>query len=432
MKTPRFGMASIIILLAPACTESPSVDIGPLRPGEGHVVNLDSPGIDGDTGWWPAVTFDSHDVPHISYCDAEHGDLRYATKAQGRWKLSTIVSEGNVGKYSSVAVDARGRVGIVFYDQDTQWLRFAYNNPVPKTSPQKKGVGAPIVSPTPWKTERIAWGRELGFAAELRFDAHNEAHVFYYVPSGRLAHAHRIGEAKWKKEVVAVVKGSFTVRIDPKLRSDGFWMSYVDWNFLNTRLYLASPAKAEARIPLAEVGRTLSKAVRALKLPPTRFNRDLVSTEKSPGWRSQLFFSKKGDPIIMYTTSLNAHLRLAQRKTIKNAKELGPFQEDSRYEELWQDRLILTNVGNFAASQQKDGTFTIAYEDIEGSKIGDGLIRYARLKGHQLSRHVFDAEGPSGQYLDMATNSRGETVIAYYARDTRGLRLYDETPSKAP
>lgn len=424
MKTETLAVA-IFTLSALGCTETPSVTTTPLLPGEGVVRVLDNQGPEGDTGWWPSVVFDRHDVPHISFCDAQRGDLRYATKVGGQWRVTTALSQGNVGKYTSVAVDSQGRVAIAFYDQDQKLLRYA-RRPL-----AKKGEASSAAGTAPWPTERVAWGLEIGFAAELRFDDNDEAHLFYYLPSGRLAHAHRKSDGRWRKEVVAVVTGSFTVRIDPKLRADGFWLTYVDWNFRNTRLLLASPvgtgAAARPRIPLSEQGRLLSKDVQSLNLGPSRFHKDVVSTRKSPGWRSQLFFGPAGQPIVMYTSSLNGQLRLTERRVVGDVKELGPFERDRDYEALWHDRMILEHVGNFAASRLSDGSYGIAYEDITRSKVGEGLVRYARLRQGTLTRHAFDHEGPSGEYLDMAVNSRGQAIVVYYAKDIRGIRIYDES-----
>src|SRR5690606_1784551 len=93
----------------------------------------------------------------------------------------------------------------------------------------------------PWRTERIAWGLEVGMAAELRFDPQGIPHVFYYIPSGKLIHAWRPKPNHWEKETVYEATGSFSIRIDAVLRPDGFWVSFVHWSFTDTTLFLARP-----------------------------------------------------------------------------------------------------------------------------------------------------------------------------------------------
>jgi|GEM_PF-2674340 len=45
------------------------------RGGSWTTVVLDS---DGSAGWWPSVAIDSHDLPHVSYHEADDDELRYA------------------------------------------------------------------------------------------------------------------------------------------------------------------------------------------------------------------------------------------------------------------------------------------------------------------------------------------------------------------
>jgi hypothetical protein len=149
-----------------ACETKIEVSTAAMAPEQGRISVLDSDGPEGDTGWWPTVQFDSHDVPHLSYCDAYHGNLRYATRRDGQWHIQTVVEKGAVGKYTALDVDSQGRVAIAFYDQDTKYFRFAQ---------QKKPGGQE------WDIEKVSWGLEAGMAAELLFDERNSPHLYFYV-----------------------------------------------------------------------------------------------------------------------------------------------------------------------------------------------------------------------------------------------------------
>jgi hypothetical protein len=47
-------------------------------------------------------------TPHISYYDSDNGDLKYATLDGGEWTIETIDSTGDVGLYTSIALESRG------------------------------------------------------------------------------------------------------------------------------------------------------------------------------------------------------------------------------------------------------------------------------------------------------------------------------------
>lgn len=54
-----------------------------------------------------SLALDSNDCPHISYCDATSGDLKYARWTGSGWEIEVVDSEGDVGKYTSIAVAHR-------------------------------------------------------------------------------------------------------------------------------------------------------------------------------------------------------------------------------------------------------------------------------------------------------------------------------------
>lgn len=55
--------------------------------------------------------------PALSFYNDRDGDLVFGTREGGSWKLETVAAKGDVGKYSSLAVDASGRPQISFFEQ---------------------------------------------------------------------------------------------------------------------------------------------------------------------------------------------------------------------------------------------------------------------------------------------------------------------------
>jgi hypothetical protein len=342
------------------------IDIPPPRPAPGTVTLLESGGERGRTGWWPSAVFDARDRPHVSYCDAHDADLMYATRTDGAWQIRAVVSEGNVGKYTALDVDSHDRPGIAFYDQDKKYLRYAWQ--------QEDGT---------WKDERVAWGLEVGMGSELRFDDRDLPHLFYYIPSGKLIHAHKTG-GKWVKRVVADATGGFSVRISPVLRPDGFWISFVDWRFKDTALHLARPTA-------------------------DGFEVELIGDRRGPGWRSQLLF--EGDtPAVVFSRSSSEDLRIARRDG-----------------DGWRFVRLVRQAGNFAATTTVDGGLLVAYEDVAGASTGAGILKLLRREGGAWRSFTIDTDGPVGSYLALAADSAGRALVAYYAGNIRGIRVYEES-----
>src|SRR4051812_47223344 len=122
----------LLALALVACTPAPEpIPLAAPSRASGKVTTLDAPGKDDpaeNTGWWPNVVFDSHDVPRVAFCDVFHGDARYAVPAAdgSGWRVDSVVSKGAVGKYIALAVDSHDHAGIAYYDQDHTTLHYAW------------------------------------------------------------------------------------------------------------------------------------------------------------------------------------------------------------------------------------------------------------------------------------------------------------------
>jgi hypothetical protein len=65
-------------------------------------------------GRYTSLELDAAGRPHISYYDAENGDLKYAYKDASVWHVETVDSVGNVGGYTSLALDELGQPNISY------------------------------------------------------------------------------------------------------------------------------------------------------------------------------------------------------------------------------------------------------------------------------------------------------------------------------
>jgi hypothetical protein len=65
------------------------------------------------------------DRPKISYYDFVNDDLKYASFNGLYWDIQTIDSSGDVGGYTSLALDSSGNPRISYYDETNTNLKLA-------------------------------------------------------------------------------------------------------------------------------------------------------------------------------------------------------------------------------------------------------------------------------------------------------------------
>ena len=87
--------------------------------------------VDPSGGVYTSLALDPYDnTPHISYYDDDYGDLKYATLRSGEWIIETIDSVGDVGLYTSLALESRGalnpNIHISYYDRTNGDLKYAF------------------------------------------------------------------------------------------------------------------------------------------------------------------------------------------------------------------------------------------------------------------------------------------------------------------
>jgi hypothetical protein len=92
---------------------------------------------DYDIGMYASIAMDSANRPHISYYsyytkgNGIDGDLMYARKIGPLWDIYTVDSDGDVGYFTSIAVDSADVPSISYYDKTQGEVKYAYDPYLP-------------------------------------------------------------------------------------------------------------------------------------------------------------------------------------------------------------------------------------------------------------------------------------------------------------
>jgi RHS repeat-associated protein len=197
----------------------------------------------GDTGKYNSIAFDPAGAAWVSTYDENSGDLNVAkfvgSSGTGcvstAWSCKTVESAGDVGRFSSIAVNGAGQPSISYYDATNGDLRIA-------SFVNTGGTGC--ATPT-WTCAAVATTDDVGMYSSIAIDRQNTAWISYFdntTPSLKVAHSIAAGgtgcaTATW---TCATVDGNGQVGRNTSLAVDHSgnpWVGYYD--FANQDLRIA-------------------------------------------------------------------------------------------------------------------------------------------------------------------------------------------------
>ena len=124
----------------------------------------------GDVGEYSSIAIDSYGFKHISYFDDTNDDLKYATDKTGSWVTTSVdATWHSVGKYSSIAIDSNDGVHISYYDDTNRNLKYATCSSACSIASNWDTVTAHAMS-----------ARDVGWFTSIAIDSNDAIHISYY------------------------------------------------------------------------------------------------------------------------------------------------------------------------------------------------------------------------------------------------------------
>jgi hypothetical protein len=117
----------------------------------------------------PSLVLDSSDTPHISY--RQSGTLWYVHWASGHWPSQIVDSVGDVGAFSSIALDLASHPHISYYDIGNADLRYA------------RWTGSA------WITQTVDNAGNVGYGTSLALDSVDQPHISYVAVNSGIKYA---------------------------------------------------------------------------------------------------------------------------------------------------------------------------------------------------------------------------------------------------
>ena len=138
----------------------------------------------GDVGAYTSLALDSTGAPHISFYNDSGKTLMYAHLEGDNWIKETADAQAGVGMWTSLVLDNSGRPHISYYDKTNGDLKYTYHN------------GAN------WQRETVNSTGNVGAGTSLALDGNGRPHIaFYDGGNGDLKYT-RYDGAQWQSVTI--------------------------------------------------------------------------------------------------------------------------------------------------------------------------------------------------------------------------------------
>jgi hypothetical protein len=328
---------------------------------DGSIWNIETVDAAGDVGYFTSIALDPSGNPHISYFDNSNLVMKYAYYDGSIWNIETVDAAAVFG-YKSMALDPSGNPHVSYRDYSNQGLKYAYYDG------------------SIWYIETVDAAYDVGYSTSIALDPSGNPHISYFDNSNLdMKYAYYDGSI-WNIETVDYIGIAWhgwhaSIALDPSGNPhisylDAFYLKYAYYDGSIWNIETVAAAGADLRfftsIALDPSGNPHISYLDAYPIRDLKYayydgsiwNIETVDSAGDVGWDASMALDPSGNPHISYFDYSNLDLKYAYKVEV----------------DISDSATVTTNEGDMVVSIS-EGNFAVPPEIVDpGAGIPDGFL----------------------------------------------------------